>query len=237
VADRAQEAAVDANTKVQALKPTLPDLPAVPDVSLVTKDLTGIFDSANQTLTDIRDAASATAALPKLKSLSTKIDAIRVQFDLLPAAGQAAIGKLVGSNMESLQQQVTRILTLPDISTDVRTALRGIGSKLAGLNVAQVSKDAGDLFKSLTATLNDMSDPTAAEAALPELKRISARLDDLKQVQAQMPATGKTVLSKLIASARGPLEQLITKVLTALGADAVAVKPVLDEIATKLAAI
>jgi hypothetical protein len=224
----------DTAAAITALKPTLPDLPTVPDVSVVTKDLTNIFTSTTQTLDSIRDAASAQAALPKLTEISGKIDGIRDLLDKLPSAAQAALGQLVGKQFAPLQQQAARITAAPGVSEQVKDELEGITSKLAGLNLAQVSKDATDIFVTLTKSLNGFKDVAAVEAGMPQLREISGKIDDLKRVQKSMSPGGQTMLAKIVTSAMGPLNQLIAKVVGALGVDAAIVKPVLDEIVAKL---
>ena len=109
-----------------------------------------------------------------------------------------------------------------------------VASKLAGLNLAQVAKDATDIFANLTKSLNGFKDVAAVEAAMPQLREISGKIDDLQRVQKSMSPGGQTMLAKIVTSAIGPLNQLIAKVVGALGVDAAIVKPVLDEIVAKL---
>ena len=107
-------------------------------------------------------------------------------------------------------------------------------NKLAGLNLAQVSKDTTDIFANLTKSLNGFKDAAAAEDALPQLREVSGKLDELRRVQASMSPGGQSMLAKIVTSARGPLEQLLAEVLGQFGADAAAIKPILDEILAKL---
>jgi hypothetical protein len=232
----AADATAAAANRVAALRPTLPEL-SVPELSAVTKDLTGIFNSATQSLNGIRDASSANAALPQLTKIGTQIDAIRAFFDRLPAASQAALGEQIGKQFGPLQEQAAKILAMPGASPEVKASLAAITNKLAGLNLAQVSQDTSDIFASLTKTLSGFNNAAAAEAAVPQLEEVAGKIDNLKQVRDQMTPGGQSMLAKLVAAARGPLDQLIAKVLTALGADAAAVKPVLDVIANKIAGL
>jgi hypothetical protein len=232
-ADAANRAATNTADAVTALRPTLPDV-SVPNISAVTRDISNIFTSATSSLSGIRDAASAQAALPKLNELTANIDAIRAYFDRLPAAAQATLGELISKQYAPIQEQAARILAMPGTSEEVKASLRGITNKLAGLNLAQVTKDAKDIFGTLTSTLEGFKDVAAAEAAVPKLREVSGKINDLQQVHNQMTPGGQTILAKIINTARGPLELLINKVLTALGADAAVVKPVLDEIVTRL---
>ena len=233
--DTADATAAAAN-RVAALRPTLPEL-SVPELSAVTQNLTGIFNSANKTLTGIRDTSSASAALPQLTEMNSQIDAIREFFDRLPPASQAALGQQIGKQFGPMQEQAAKILAMPGTSPEVKASLAAITNKLAGLNLAQVSKDTSDIFTSLNKTLSGFNDAAAAEAAVPQLQEVAGKIDHLKQVRDQMTPGGQSMLAKLVAAARGPLDQLIAKVLTALGADAAAVKPVLDAIVNKIAGL
>ncbi len=230
VADAASKAGKNAGETITALKPPIPEV----NLDSAKRSLTSAISSATKSFGDIRDAASATAALPKLTEWSASLDGIHRMFDKLPEAGQAALGKLVGDQFASLQQQVTRILAIPDLSPAARTAFQGFTSKLAGLNVAQVSSDASDIIANLKSTLEGITDAASAKDAVAKLQNISTEIDSLQSVQAQMPASGQSMLAKLFSAARGTLQQMISKVVTTLGADASSVQPVLDEIIDKL---
>jgi hypothetical protein len=135
----AKDAVKRASDKVTVMRPELPSMPEVPDITTIGKDVSGIFTSATQTLNDIRDAASAQAALPKLTELSGKLDGIRDQFTKLPATGQSALGQLVGKQFASLQELVKKTLAMPGLNDQVKEVLVATTSKLAGLNLGQVS--------------------------------------------------------------------------------------------------
>jgi hypothetical protein len=126
---------------VTAFKPVIPDLPAVPDLAALTKDVTSIFTSANQALANIGDAAAAHAALPKLNELSTKIDGIRALADKLPPASQMALGKLVAEQIGPLEELTAKVLAkLGADATVVKPVLDEIVTKLAGLATLPESK-------------------------------------------------------------------------------------------------
>src|SRR5262249_34394733 len=63
----------------------------VPDAAQLSSSLTGSFKSMSDSLADIKDAASAAAAVPKLKELGDKLDGMKDQIDKLPQAGKARI--------------------------------------------------------------------------------------------------------------------------------------------------
>jgi cytochrome c556 len=212
-----------------------PELPAVPDAAAVSENLTGVFASATQTLSGIGDATSVASALPKLTELSGKIDGIRNVFDKLPEAGQAALGQIIGKQMAGFKEQAAKILAIPGVGEQLKPALDEITTKLAALNVAQVSQDATDIFASLTKTLGNFKDLAAAEANAPQLQQVATKIDQLKQTQASMSPGGQSTLAKIVAAARGPLDQLIAKVLVQLGPNASGIKSILDQIVGTLA--
>jgi hypothetical protein len=220
--------ATDAHTVLK------PELPAVPDVATVSNNLTDIFSSTKQALTGISSPASVADALPKLNELSDKIDVVRNVLDKLPESGQAAIGKLVGSQMAGLKEQVAPLLANPEIGQQLKPVLDGITNKLAGLNLAQVSKETGEIIASLTKTLGEFKDAAATEANAQQLQQLAGKLNELQEVQSSMSPGGKSMLAQLIGAARGPLDQLISKVLAQLGPSATVIKPVLDEIVANL---
>jgi hypothetical protein len=158
-------------------------------------------------------------------------------LDKLPAAGQVALGQLVTKQLAPLREEIAKIDALPGVSESVRSELASITSKLSGLNLAQVSKDATGIFTSLTKTLNGLTDSASVEAAVPELERVSLQLDELQRVQSAMSPGGQSMLAKVVSTARGPLDALIEKVLARLGVDAAPIKPMLDAIVNKLAGL
>jgi hypothetical protein len=186
-AKTANDAANRAADRLTALKPVLPDLP---DISAATKDLSGIFTSTKQTLGKIRDAASAEAALPQLKELNSKIDGIRNMLDKMPEASQATLGKVISKEFAPLQEQAAEIAAMPDVNDQVKKALKDITSKLAGMNLAQVSQDTTDILANLTKAVTDIKDAASAKEAVPQLREISEKIDGLNHVQSSMSPGG-----------------------------------------------
>jgi hypothetical protein len=230
-ADAAKKAGGEVHTMLK------PELPSVPDVAAVSKDVSGIFTSATDTLAGIRDAASAAAALPQLNELSGKIDGIRNVLDKLPEAGQTALGQLIGKEMAGFKEQAAKVLAIPGVGEQLRPTLAGITNQFAALNMAQVSQDATDVLASLTKTLSSFKDAATAESSAPELRQIAGKIDELKQIRSAMSPGGRSMLAKLVAAAMGPLDQLISKVLAQLGPSASGIKPILDDIVNKLTEI
>jgi hypothetical protein len=83
--------------------------PRTPDVSQVSTDLKSVFTSVTDTLGEIKDPATAEAALPKLRELSDKIDGIKKAFDAMPANGKAAIAKLAQNYLGTFKDLVNKV--------------------------------------------------------------------------------------------------------------------------------
>jgi hypothetical protein len=123
----------DASRKVTAMKPVAPETPALPTVASVTKDLQGLYDSAGEVMANIKDAASAEAARPKLEELSAKIDATRKLLAQLPADGQAAVQRIADEQLPKFQEQAEATLQTPGLSADLKSLIGRIVQKLVEL--------------------------------------------------------------------------------------------------------
>ena len=113
----------------------------------------------------------------------------------------------------------------------------------AGQVVRNLSIDGVDLKSSLQSalaglktTVQDVSDPASAKAALPELEKEAAEFDKIRDLSAKLPADSRSTLAALITTARPALEGLFDKVLTIPGVDAF-VKPAIDGLRVKLNAL
>ncbi len=221
----------------------------VPDVTQVSKDLTGTFSSLTDTVTGIKDAASATAALPKLTELSGKLDGMKALVDQLPEAGRAKITELLKSSLGKVGDQLTNALMIPGVGATLRPALEGVVGKLTSLGgltaaqfalpsreVTQLGSDLTGMFSSLTETLTGIKDAASVDAALPKLKDLDGKLDATKGAWDKLPEAGKATLSSLVQSALAKLRDLVTRVLAIAGVGD-RVKPVVDGIMGKLAAL
>jgi hypothetical protein len=118
-----------ASIDTAAKAPTIP--PA--DAARLTGDLKDVFESATRTLSGIKDAATAQAALPDLEKLNTKLDAVKGLWDKLPAAAQGTVSALVKDNMGKLQELIDKIMALPGVGEKVKPVLDAMVSKLKTL--------------------------------------------------------------------------------------------------------
>lgn len=129
------------------------------------------------------------------------------------------------------------VAQLPPSST-TRTATGTVGAAptdltVGGVNLAnQVNASVG----SLKNVLPGITDAASAEAALPQLKEATAKLNEVSSRAAQLSPEGKSTLAKLIVAATPAINQMCDKVLATPGAGVIA-KPAIDELRGKLDAL
>jgi uncharacterized protein YidB (DUF937 family) len=83
-----------------------------PEFQKVESDVKGLFTSATSALTDVKDAATAEAAVPKLTELATKAGAMNAVIDKLPATAKEMVNRMVGTETASLQVIVDKLKAL-----------------------------------------------------------------------------------------------------------------------------
>jgi hypothetical protein len=96
-------------------------------------DVKNFFSSATETFTGIKDAASAEAALPKLKELDEKVDGMKKAYGLVPEAGKAAIKTLLGDGLTKLKDLVAKITALPGVGEKIKPVVDGLMAKLTSI--------------------------------------------------------------------------------------------------------
>ncbi len=94
---------------LRSCKPTEPTLQAtnpgldIPVLDKVESDVKGLFTSATSVLTDVKDAATAEAAVPKLTDLTAKVGAMKSVIDKLPGTSKEIVNRMVGTETAGLQ--------------------------------------------------------------------------------------------------------------------------------------
>jgi hypothetical protein len=113
-----------------------------------------------------------------------------------------------------------------------------VGEPAQNLVVGDVNlgQEVTSVVESATTVLNDVTDATSAEAALPRLNEIDANLDRLGGLVGQLPAEGKSALAALINGALPEFEALVARVSEISGVGAV-IKPAADALVEKLKAM
>jgi len=109
-------------------------------------------------------------------------------------------------------------------------ASSGVGLEIGG---ADLGKGVAKAVDELTATLGTITDQASAQAAVPKLVAIDARLYVLKPKIAQLPDDARKNLASLVTGMLPQVQSATARVQATPGAGAV-VKPALDPIMTKL---
>jgi len=116
----------------RAPAPTPPAIPGA-DVAQVTKDLGGWFTSLTDSLSSVKDVATAEAALPKLTELGGKLDGVKSLVEKMPAAGKSAVSKLVTDQLGKLRELIDRVLAIPGVGDKIKPVTDAMLSKLSAL--------------------------------------------------------------------------------------------------------
>ncbi len=98
-----------------------------------------------------------------------------------------------------------------------------------------VGQELTSVLESTTETLEAITDPASATAALPELKDIEAKLDGLAGLADQLPEDAKATVVQLIADRASALDETFQTVSAIPGVGEV-IKPAMKQIEAKLAA-
>jgi hypothetical protein len=101
-------------------------------------------------------------------------------------------------------------------------------------NGVDVGKQINDSLGGLRTSLEGITDPASARAALPKLQDETAQIDKIGDTVKQLPADQRQVTNGLVASSMATINQLFDKVLAIPGVAEV-VKPIIDPLRTKLA--
>lgn len=101
--------------------PSVPAIPAIPAEALkLGTDLTGWFTSLTGSLGGITDAATAEAAIPKLKDAVSQLDSAKSVFDTLPAAGKSSVLSIITSNLGVIKDLIAKVSSIPGVGDLVK---------------------------------------------------------------------------------------------------------------------
>lgn len=117
-------------------KPIVPEVavPTVdPEVASSTETFTKFFGGIGETLGGVKDAATADAALPKLKEMATQADGFKGMLDKLPAVGKVGIVAMLKEKLVGLKEMVTKLLALPGVGDKLKPVIDPLMAKLTGL--------------------------------------------------------------------------------------------------------
>jgi hypothetical protein len=103
------------------------------------------------------------------------------------------------------------------------------------VNGVDLGQEIGTTISDATRALEGITDKASAEAALPSLEAVQAKVDELAGSVSELPQAAQEGLASLLADGLPTLQTLLTKVEAIDGVGPV-VKPTLDAIMTKLGA-
>jgi hypothetical protein len=126
--EQAAQQASDTATQVAATAESM----MVGDVD-VGKEFTTFSEGLTQAMKDVKDEATAKAALPKLTELTTKLDTLTPLVAKLPEAAKTALAETVKTTIAGLQAEVDRVSAISGVSDAIKPALDTLKGKLDAL--------------------------------------------------------------------------------------------------------
>ena len=108
----------------------------VTQIAGLTGQVSDFFRSATDTFAGIKDTASAEAAVPKLRELSTRLDSMRVAMDQLPADARARMVTLVKDLSAKLMPTIDSLVAIPAVGDTIKPLIDELRRKLNGMVTA-----------------------------------------------------------------------------------------------------
>jgi hypothetical protein len=120
----------------QQVVPVAPPVVGTDQVTRLTGQVTDFFRTATDTFTGVKDAASAEAATPKLRELSTRLDTIRVGMNQLPADARGKLVALVKDLGAKLMPTIEAAMAIPTVGDTLKPYVDDLRGKLNALSTA-----------------------------------------------------------------------------------------------------
>jgi hypothetical protein len=118
----------------QVVQPGVPTIPSLTVGGLdLGKQVTDSITNLRTTLTGITDAASAQAALPKLREVTTQIDMVDGVVGQLSPEQRKVLAGMVNPLMPSLNQLFDKVLAIPGVAELLKPTIDALRAKLAML--------------------------------------------------------------------------------------------------------
>ena len=157
-----------------------------------------------------------------------------------PVADQTSVTDRTQALTEQAESEAQRIARdaaqkMQATAERVAQAAQDVASSTAGLEVGDtdIGKGLTDAINGVTATLGGITDQASAEAAVPKLVEIDARLYGLQPKIAKLEGDARKTLASLVTGMLPKVQSAIDRVQATPGAGEV-VKPALDPIKAKL---
>jgi hypothetical protein len=101
----------------------------------IAKQITDSVASVRTTLGGVSDVASAQAALPKLREVTTQIDKTEGAVGQLSAEQRKAIAAVINPLMPTVNQLCDKVLAIPGVSEVLKPSVETLKAKLTALTV------------------------------------------------------------------------------------------------------
>lgn len=127
---------VDETVPVSTPSPTADTTRAAPnpDAAALSRSLEDAYGAATRDLTDVKDAAGAETALPKLQALNSTLDTLKAGWDKLPESARASVRAVGTEKLPRLKELAARVSEAPGVSEKFRLAVDALIAKLSALN-------------------------------------------------------------------------------------------------------
>ena len=108
------------------------ELPKLPEVDSFKSDFSNM-GSVSETLSSVKDSATADAAAAKLKELSAKLDPVKEALAKVPAAAKELVNKYVVANAVYLKEQAAQLYVDSGVKAKLQPIIDEIVAKLEAL--------------------------------------------------------------------------------------------------------
>lgn len=105
----------------------------LPEVSKFSTQINDIVSPLTDAFKSVKDAASAEAAIPKLKGVGEKVGGLKAAFDKIPEAGKAPAKKLLADAIAKLKGLADTMLALPGVGDKLKPTIDDLMAKLNAL--------------------------------------------------------------------------------------------------------
>jgi hypothetical protein len=99
----------------------------------LSSDLSAAFSSLTETLTGVKDAATAEAALPKLGDISGKLDSAKTAMDKLSGDSKLILRSLIKTSLAKLKELTDKVVAIAGVPDQFKTVVNAIMGKLTTL--------------------------------------------------------------------------------------------------------
>lgn len=107
--------------------------PGVAEALAMAGEISGLFGKVSGVLADVKDEASARAAIPRLEEFSPAVEKLEQSTTALPEAGRATVAELVAQNISGLEQACDAVMAVPGVREIVGPAVAPIVDALRKL--------------------------------------------------------------------------------------------------------